>query len=153
MYKIKDDDIEGIDYINVSSYSILPLGKKLAIGYPIKIETIYGTIGTIRNLISYINCEDYPKNLLSKHKLSKDDIERINCNDLTIDDKYRDLFECVLKDRVNKYDNVVRLFKMLNPDIRFTSYNRLKDGSIVYNENIEMLCDIYEKINKRILNI
>ena len=63
--------------INMVKYSDSRIGKMLSVGAPIELTTIFGKIGTIRNVMDLIVTPNYPTRLLGKKKLSRDEISSI----------------------------------------------------------------------------
>lgn len=71
---IPSDDLE---YINVAKSSDDELGKMLAPGYGYTFNTVFGSIGNVRNGMELITTPNYPMYLISKKQLTRKDIESI----------------------------------------------------------------------------
>ena len=138
--KIDVNSKEGVDHINVSKYSTIDIGKKLAYGYPISIETVFGKVGTVRSVMEYIATPNYPKELLSKTKLSPTDIKKIPKRKIPIDN-YWSIITYVLCLRVKSDKELIQLLK--ENTLPFTSYNINKvkyfDTDVInFNYNYKM---------------
>lgn len=75
-------DVSGL--INVSMSSDSELGQKLAPEYPWQFETIFGTVGTVKNLMDFISKPKYPFELLAKKTLSEKDLKRVPFKSIAI---------------------------------------------------------------------
>ncbi len=122
---------EGIDYINVSKHSETELGKKLAYGHPIKTNTVFGKIGTIRSLMEFISTPNYPTELLSKQKLEPREIKRIPSKRISVPN-YWAIVAYVICERIDQDDEVKELIK--NNKLTYTSFNKKRNDTLFDKE-------------------
>ena len=155
MYKIKTTEKEGKNYINISAYSETKLGKKLSPGYPTEFQTLFGKIGNIRAYMDFIVTPNYPVELLSKKKLTSNDLKKIPNNKVHIAN-YWAAVAYGITERVNSDQELQTLLKE-SGDIPFTSFivkkkmnNILKKKYkvIFYNAKMEKYISIVNDIRK-----
>jgi len=155
MIKINKDMIEGVDFINISSYSDLKEGRRLAIGYPFAFSTVIGNVGSVRSAMDYVTTPNYPVKLLNKSKLTKYDVATIpkEKNGLP---NYKAVLTYFIGMRILADKELQNDLSKLNPKIKVTSYNIINDPivgkNIVYNENMGSYCGIISKIIKLLNN-
>lgn len=123
---IIDTGVEGVDYINVSRYSKNKIGKKLAIGYPIQLDTIFGKIGSIRAGLDYLCIDGYPRELLSKKKLTYNEIKTIPKKRKSIPN-YWSILIYILAKRIQSDIEIIDFIKA-NPNILFVSFNSYSES-------------------------
>jgi len=153
MIKINMSMDEGIDYINISSYSRLKAGRKLAIGYPAMFSTVIGKVSSIRSAMDYITIPNYPSKLLNKAKLSKHDISTIP-NEKNSLPNYKAVLTYFIGMRILADEELQKELGDLDYKIKVTSFNIINDPivgkNLVYNENMGSYCGIVSKIIKLI---
>lgn len=71
------DQVDGKDYIELSKSAKSELGKMLSITHQTLFETPIGKFNSIKTFMEFITTPDYPIDLLTKHKLTSEDIKRI----------------------------------------------------------------------------
>jgi hypothetical protein len=136
--------IPGVDepYINISKYSDCELGKVLAPGYPVSLETLFGTIGTLKSGMEYIVTPNYPTRLLSKRKLRRIDLEKIPRRKIDVPN-YWAVVTYLLCLRIKSDHEVINALKKLDTETTFVSYNKVSNEtfgikSIVHKPNTDM---------------
>lgn len=153
MYKIKDSDIEGINYINIDIDTENKIGKKLAIESTFNaVNTLIGKITSLRTAMEYIVTPNYPSKLLTKGKLNAKEIIGIPNNKVWVTNYWAIVthitFERICQDKT-LFDEILKL----NKDIKFTSFKKSENKvfgltSKVINFNKELdkyifiVCDI-----------
>lgn len=136
---ITNDDVEGVNHINISKYSTTSIGKMLAPGYPFKFDSLIGTIGNIRNAMSYITIVNGPKWLLSKKKLTTTDIDIISKKKKVNLPNYWAIITYLIAARIMSDPALLSLIKNSNPDMIISTYNIYKDNSLgTTSRRIEM---------------
>jgi hypothetical protein len=125
---IMAEDIDGVDYINVSKHGTTEIGQKLAPGYPleVKVRTPFGVIGTIRNFQDYVTKTGYPQKLLGKSKLYKNEADLIYKLKPVDVPNYWALVAMVLCERVKMSKQLKSLIRKLGKNVVFTSFNEIK---------------------------
>jgi hypothetical protein len=121
---IKDNMVEGIDFINISIYSTTPIGQMLAPGYPLKkgIQMPFGKCGTVRSAMEYIIRDVYPKELLAKSRLSRAELTMLGkptrrCTN------YWSIVAYAIIARIKNDDELIALLTSLPSKTIFTSFN------------------------------
>lgn len=144
LYKVTPASVEGNDHINVSKHSETELGRKLAYGYPINIDTVFGKVGTVRSVMDYLVTPNYPKALLAKPKLTPSDIKKIPKRKMYLNN-YWAIIAYVLCLRVQSDSELIKLLK--ENKLPFTSYNVTK--SKYFGQDAEV-CDLNYKMGNYI---
>jgi len=135
-------------YINVSKYSETELGRALAPGFPISLQTLFGKIGTLRTGMEYIVTPNYPERLLSKRKLKCIDLDKIPKHKIDVPN-YWSVVTYLLCLRIKSDEKLIELLRETDDDTKFVSYNKVNNkslgiNSIVYKENLRL--NIYTNI-------
>lgn len=143
------NEIEGKDYINISYYSNLPIGKMLSQGYGIKIDTIFGTVGSIRNLMEFISKPNYPVSILKKSKLSPYDIKKIPHTTISVPNFWSIVAMGVCL-RIKSYPEIMAELKSLDSDIKFTNF-KIKQTKDLFNNSVSSV--LYSNKAGRYLSI
>jgi len=151
MYQITMNDIEGKDYINISTYSKIKVGKQLAPGYPTSFKTILGTTGSIRNALSFLTIKGFPVKLIGKKRLTSYDVKSLQTKESVKIDNYKAYLIYFISLRILNDPELLEALKKLPKDIKFTSFNTCTDKildckSRLYNSNQNMYCDVVTEL-------
>lgn len=135
---VMGDQVDGVDYINVSKHGTTELGQKLAPGYPleVRVKTPFGVIGTIRNFQDYITKTGYPHKLLSKPKLFHNEADLIYKLEPVDVPNYWALVAMVICERVKMSKTLKSLLRKLGKNVVFTSFNEIAHRDM-WNKSIE----------------
>ena len=104
--------------VNIVTKKQHDLGYRLTPGFPFKIETIFGTVGNLRNAMEFIVTPDYPTSLLSKSKLKPSEISRIPTRKILVVNYYA-IVAYLLLERVEQDPELITL--MINNTLPFAS--------------------------------
>lgn len=150
---------EGSNHINISKYSKTELGKLLSPGHPLNVDTLYGTIGNIRSAMDYLVTEKYPINFLSKKKLSKDMISKLDKSKKRILPNYWAAVGYTICERVLQDEKLIELIKKTNPSLELTSYtikrverHGVSSNNYTLNTKMKQYVNILNKIFRLIRN-
>lgn len=122
---VRGNDKEGVDYINVSKYSESELGKMLSYGYPVKVKTVFGKLGTVRAGMDFIKTPGYPTALLGKQRLTADEVNSIPRKSTSVPN-YWAIVAYIMCERIDQDSKVKKLLKENVAPI-FTSFNTQDD--------------------------
>lgn len=153
----KKGDLPNIDYVNIVKFSDSEIGKALATSTVVNLTTVFGKIGTIRNLMDYLIVIDYPSQYLAKTSLSKQEIEKIPKKKRGVIN-YWGIIAMVLIQRIRDDHKLLEKLIGLPKTIKFTSFDTTKtadglgDTILVYKPNTEMhrYCMIVNDIYKAV---
>lgn len=118
---VRGNDVEGVDYINVSKYSESELGKMLSYGHPVKVKTVFGKLGTVRAGMDFVKTPGYPTALLGKQKLSADEVNSIPRKHVSVPN-YWAIVAYIMCERIDQDPRAKKLLKE-NVAPVFTSFN------------------------------
>ena len=111
------------DYINISKYSDDEVGIKLAPGYGYQFNTIFGKVGSIRNIMDFLNNPGYPIDILSKKKLTSKDVNKVSKMKKINIPNYWAIMVYVFYERLVQDQALLDELINLPEDIIFTSFN------------------------------
>lgn len=158
MYKVKKDDREEFEYLNISIHTPSKIGRSLAYTATFNaVHTLIGKITSLRPAMDYIVTPKYPVKLLSKGKLTDKDIANIPTDKVEVVNKDA-IFVHLIFERIWQDKTLYNKLMELDPDIKFTSFNTKKNTvsnltSKVTNYNdssnnyLEILSKIYHMMH------
>jgi len=130
LYKVKPEDVEEINYINVSSQTASKIGRRLAYTATFNpVMTLIGKISCLRTAMDYILIPDYPKKFISKNKLSPKDIAKIPKGKKASVINYWSIVIHLAYSRIIGDKTLLKDLLELDRDIKFTSFNISKFSS------------------------
>lgn len=74
---ISNEQKDGIDYINIAMNGNTELGRRLAQGYTRNFITFLGRTNSVRSFMSAVTVPGYDLNLLSKNRITREDVATI----------------------------------------------------------------------------
>jgi hypothetical protein len=128
--------VEGKDYINVSKHSKSELGKMLAYGHPVEINTVFGKVGTIRSAMDFITMPGYPVEFLSKKKLRQPEVAEINKLTKRTLPNYWAIVAYIVVERIKQDEKLQQL--MIENEAQYTSFNMSKPQNFLGGAKLSM---------------
>jgi hypothetical protein len=133
---VSEEKIEGKDYINVGPSSTSAIGKALWIQSPVQLQTVFGTVRSIKSVMDYMKTKDYPLEFLRKSKFTRDDhlhIKRGKENQVNPVNFWA-VVAYLLVCRVDQDSKLFNMLKNMNKNIIFTSFNIHNDLGMLNTE-------------------
>lgn len=156
LYLPKENDKEGMDYLNISKHSFLNLGRELNPGFGIKFNTPFGKAGSVRNFMEYVVTPNYPIEILRKTKLTKIEIDKLPRKKVNVTNYWAIVAIAVLT-RIKEDKAILSALADLPVNCKITSFNKfssefggVKTESVVPNVKMRSYIDIIKFIIKQI---
>jgi len=140
--------------VNISINSDSELGKLLAPGYNCKLTTPFGVINNLRTFMDFITTPNYPVRLLTKPKLTRDDINSIPKRKINIVNFWA-LVGYIVGNRILNDKNLINLLKENDGELTSRTTNKvtiMELTTITETLNVKLvkLVEIYKQYEKLI---
>jgi len=150
--RIKETDTFPI--VNISDVND-KLGKMLSLGYTKKFPTMFGDMISLRVAMDNLTIKNYPTRLLTKYKLTKEDISTIPKTRYSLKNYGAALTYMVIT-KIESDIELRKLFTDLNKDTKFVSYKDISSkefGVEVSKRNYHTKSNLYLKVLHSVLNM
>lgn len=133
---VTDTEVEGKHYINIGPSATSAIGKALWLQAPVQVQTVFGTIRSLKSVMDYMKTKEYPQEFLRKNKFTRDDHARIKRgkeNQVNPENFWAVVAYLVIC-RVVQDPKLVNMLKNMNNNMIFTSFNAKKDQGMLNSE-------------------
>lgn len=125
---------DGVDYINVSRFGATKLGRLLNPGHPVKFHSWLGVFNSVKTYMDFVNTPGYPKELVSKTNLKREDYANIPKQKQTVPN-YWAIVAAGLHGRISGDKQLVKLLK--DNELPFTSLFR-KTNMMLFGSKVNV---------------
>lgn len=150
--RVKETD--NFPIVNISDTND-KLGKMLSLGYTKKFPTMFGDMVSLRVAMDNLTIKNYPTRLLTKYKLSKEDISTIPKTRYSLKNYGAALTYMVIS-KIESDSDLKKMFISLDKETKFVSYKDITSmefGVEVNKRSYHAKSNLYLKVLQSVLDM